>query len=39
MITDNVRHLSERLLDFGVEVIKIVETISKSYAGRQIADN
>jgi len=37
MITDNVRHLSERLLDFGVEVIKIVETISKSYAGRHIA--
>ena len=31
------RNLANRLLDFAVEVIKVIQIISKSYVGRQIA--
>ena len=37
MPSEKIHNLSERLLDFGVEVIRIVEKISKSFIGRQIA--
>ena len=37
MPSEKIQNLSERLLDFAVEVIRIVEKISKSFVGRQIA--
>lgn len=37
MPSEKIHNLSERLLDFAVEVIRIVEKISKSFIGRQIA--
>ena len=37
MTKEQINLLSERLLDFAVEVIKVVEKISKTFVGRQIA--
>jgi len=37
MQSGKVQNLSQRLLDFAAEVIKVVEKIIKCFVGRQIA--